>query len=157
MDHSQAAHAGQLLNRMAFTATRHCLTGCAIGEVLGMVIGTWLGWHDVGTIALAVVLAFVFGYSLTLFPLLKTGMALGAALSVTFAVDTVSIIVMEIVDNAMMIAIPGALHAGVSDAKFWLSLAVALSVAFVVTYPVNRRLIQKGRGHALVHDLHGGH
>lgn len=146
---------GPSLNAVAFTATRHCLTGCAIGEVLGMVIGTALGWSAASTVVLAIALAFVFGYSLTLFPLLKSGMALGAAISVTFAVDTLSITIMEIVDNAIMLLIPGAMDSGLTDWFFWASLAIALAVAFVAAFPVNRWLIKRGRGHALVHHLHG--
>jgi uncharacterized protein DUF4396 len=139
------------LNRLAATATTHCLTGCAIGEVLGFVIGTQLGWQDLPTIALAIVLAFVFGYSLTLRPLLAGGLALAAALRVAFAADTVSITVMEIVDNAVVLAIPGAMEAGIADALFWGSLAFALAVAWVAAFPVNRWLISRGLGHAVVH------
>ncbi|MGY1680120.1 DUF4396 domain-containing protein [Geodermatophilus sp. SYSU D01176] len=142
------------LNRLALSATLHCLTGCAIGEVLGMVIGTALGWSDTATIALAVALAFVFGYSLTIAPVLRSGLALGAAIGVAFAADTLSITVMEIVDNAIMLLIPGAMDAGLTSPLFWGSLAVALAVAFVVTVPVNRYLIGRGRGHAVVHRYH---
>lgn len=152
--HWSGATEGASLNSVAFTATRHCLTGCAIGEILGMVIGTALGWHTAGTVALAIGLAFMFGYSLTLYPLLHNGMVLRTALGVTLAVDTLSIAVMEIVDNSMMLLIPGAMDAGVGDWFFWVGLAVALSVAFVVAFPVNRWLIQRGRGHALIHHLH---
>ena len=126
------------LNRVAFSATVHCLTGCAIGEVLGMVIGTALGWGDWQTIALAVVLAFFFGYSLTMVPLLRSGIALAAALPVALAADTVSIAVMEIVDNAIMLLVPGAMEAGLDNVRFWASLAFALLVAGAVAYPVNR-------------------
>lgn len=152
MDHQNHGHDthGRSLNATAFTATRHCLTGCAVGEVLGMVIGTSLGWHAAGTVAISVFLAFVFGYALTLFPLVRGGMALAAAIPVTLAVDTLSITVMEIVDNLIMLAIPGAMHAGVGNWFFWLSLAIALAVAGVAAFPVNRWLIQKGRGHALL-------
>jgi hypothetical protein len=142
------------LNRLAVSATLHCLTGCAIGEVLGMVIGTALGWSDLATIVLAVVLAFVFGYSLTIAPVLRSGLALGSALGVAFAADTLSIAVMEIVDNAIMLVIPGAMEAGVTSWLFWGSLTVALAVAFVVTVPVNRLLISRGKGHAVVHQYH---
>ena len=142
------------LNRLAITATAHCLTGCAIGEVLGMVIGTTLGWSNGATIALAIGLAFVFGYSFTIVPVLRSGLALGAALGVALAADTVSITVMEIVDNAIMLVIPGAMEAGVGSPLFWGSLAVALAVAFVVTVPVNRELIRRGKGHAVVHRYH---
>jgi hypothetical protein len=149
------AHAAQSLNRVAFSATVHCLTGCAIGEVLGMIIGTALGWGDWETIALAVVLAFFFGYSLTMLPLLRSGIAFGAAVPVALASDTVSITIMEIVDNAIMLAIPGAMEAGLDNVRFWGSLAIALVVAGAAAYPVNRWLIARGRGHAVVHELHG--
>jgi Domain of unknown function (DUF4396) len=145
------------LNRTAFSATLHCLTGCAIGEVLGIVIGTALGWSTVGTIALAIVLAFFFGYGLTMLPLLRSGMALGAALPLAFASDTLSITVMEIVDNLIIVVIPGAMDAGLSSLLFWGSLAFALAVAFVAAFPVNRYLISRGKGHAVVHKHHGHH
>jgi hypothetical protein len=152
--HQHHAHHGpQSLNRTAWSATLHCLTGCAIGEVLGMVIGTALGWGNAQTIALAVALAFVFGYSLTLLPLLKA-MSLGAAVKVALAADTASITVMEIVDNAIMLIIPGAMDAPLSSLLFWASLAVALAVAAVAAFPVNRWLIARGRGHAVVHAHH---
>ena len=151
-DHSAEAHGS--LNRIALSATLHCLTGCAIGEVLGMIIGTALGWGDWATIALAVVLAFLFGYSLTMLPLLRSGIALGAAIPVALASDTVSIAIMEIVDNAIVLLIPGAMEAGLADGLFWGSLAVALLVAGVAAYPVNRWLIARGRGHDVVHAYH---
>jgi hypothetical protein len=151
-------HEETSLNRTAFSATLHCLTGCAIGEVLGMVIGTALGWGNVATIALAVVLAFFFGYSLTMIPLLRSGLALATTLPLAFASDTLSITVMEIVDNAVMLVVPGAMEAGLGSFLFWGSLAFALAVAFVAAYPVNRYLISRGRGHAVVHEYHhGGH
>ncbi len=146
------------LNRLAFSATAHCLTGCAIGEVLGLAIGTILGWGTLATIALAVVLAFFFGYSLTMLPLLRSGMALATVLPVAFAADTLSITVMEIVDNLIVLIIPGAMEAGLGSLLFWGSLAFALAVAFVAAFPVNRYLIVRGRGHAVVHQYHqGGH
>ena len=145
------------LNRTAFSATLHCLTGCAIGEVLGIVIGTALGWSTVATIALAIVLAFFFGYGLTMLPLLRSGMALGAALPLAFASDTLSITVMEIVDNLIIVVIPGAMDAGLGSLLFWGSLAFALAVAFVAAFPVNRYLISRGKGHAVVHKHHGHH
>ena len=145
------------LNRTAFSATLHCLTGCAIGEVLGIVIGTALGWSNVATIVLAIVLAFVFGYGMTILPLLRTGMALGAVLPLAFASDTLSITVMEIVDNLIIVVIPGAMDAGLGSLLFWGSLAFALAVAFVAAFPVNRYLISRGRGHAVVHKHHGHH
>jgi hypothetical protein len=138
-------------------ATAHCLTGCAIGEVAGLVIGTALGWSTGQTILLAIGLAFVFGYGLTMLPLLRSGMTLGAAVGVALAADTVSIAVMEIVDNAVMLAVPGAMDAGLGSALFWGALAFALAVAFVLTVPVNRWLIARGRGHAVVHSHHGHH
>jgi len=139
---------------VAFSATVHCLTGCAIGEVLGMIIGTALGWSDWQTIALAVVLAFFFGYSLTMLPLLRGGLVLATAVPIAFAADTVSITIMEIVDNAIMLAIPGAMDAGLTNLLFWGSLAFALLVAGAAAYPVNRWLIARGRGHAVVHEHH---
>jgi hypothetical protein len=156
MTHTTApAPAPAGLNRIAFSATVHCLTGCAIGEVLGVVIGTALGWSDLATIALAVGLAFLFGYGLTSLPLLRAGMALGAVIPIALAADTVSIAVMEIVDNAILLVIPGAMDAGVGDIGFWASLAFALLVAGAVAYPVNRALIARGKGHAVVHAHHG--
>ena len=141
------------LNRLAWSATLHCLTGCAIGEVLGMVIGTALGWGNGATIALAVVLAFLFGYALTLLPLLKaTGWA--AAAKLALAADTASITIMEIVDNGIMLVIPGAMDAPLHSPLFWGSLAFALAVAAVAAFPVNRWLIARGRGHAVVHAHH---
>ncbi len=138
----------------AVRATLHCLTGCAIGEVLGMVIGTALGWSAVATVALAVTLAFVFGYALTMLSVLRAGLTFRAALKVALAADTISIAVMELVDNAVMVSVPGAMEAGVSSALFWLALAAALAVAFVVTTPVNKWLMGRGRGHAVVHAHH---
>ena len=155
MSGAHEAHVQQSLNRVAFSATVHCLTGCAIGEVLGMIIGTALGWGDFQTIALAVVLAFFFGYSLTLLPLLRGGLALAAAVPVALAADTISITIMEIVDNAIMLLIPGAMDAGLANFRFWGSLAVALVIAGAVAYPANRWLIRRGRGHAVVHEHHG--
>ena len=149
---------GTSLNRLAFSATAHCLTGCAIGEVIGLVIGTVLGWGTFATIALAVVLAFFFGYSLTMLPLLRSGLALATVLPIAFAADTLSITVMEVVDNLIILIIPGAMEAGLGSLLFWGSLAFALAVAFVAAFPVNRYLIVRGRGHAVVHQYHhGGH
>lgn len=139
---------------MAVSATLHCLTGCAIGEVLGMVIGTALGWHGAATIVLAIALAFVFGYALTMRGVMRAGLTFRQALKVALAADTLSIAVMEIVDNAFMLAIPGAMDAGLADPRFWISLAAALALAFVVTVPVNRWLIGRGKGHAVVHQHH---
>jgi Domain of unknown function (DUF4396) len=149
-----SAAGGRELTRQAISATAHCLTGCAIGEVLGMVIGSVLGWSNLRTVILAVVLAFVFGYSFTIGPVLRSGLALSAAIPVALAADTVSITVMEIVDNAILLAIPGAMEAGLTSALFWGSLAFSLAVAFVVTVPVSRWLIARGKGHAVVHHYH---
>jgi hypothetical protein len=148
------AVAAASLNRIAFSATVHCLTGCAIGEVLGVMIGTALGWGNWETIVLAIVLAFFFGYSLTMLPLLRAGIALTAALPVALAADTVSIAVMELVDNAILLVIPGAMEAGLDELLFWASLAFALLVAGIVAFPVNRSMIARGKGHAVVHAHH---
>jgi hypothetical protein len=149
---------GSALTAVAISATLHCLTGCAIGEVTGMVIGTALGFSDLGTIALAVALAFLFGYTLTSIPLLRAGLALSAVIPVALAADTVSIAIMEIVDNAIMVVIPGAMEAGIGSLLFWGSLSFALAVAGVVALPVNRWLIARGKGHTAVHEtgIHGG-
>jgi hypothetical protein len=144
------------LNRLAASATTHCLTGCAIGEVLGLVLATALGLGTAVAIGLAIALAFVFGYSLTLRPLLAAGLGLGPAMRLALAADTISIAVMEIVDNAIMLLIPGAMDAGLADWRFWGSLALALAVAWVAAFPVNRWLIGRGQGHAVVHR-HMGH
>jgi Domain of unknown function (DUF4396) len=149
---------GAALNQLALSATLHCLTGCAIGEVLGMVIGQALGFSEWGTVALAVALAFFFGYALTSLPLLRAGLALGAVVSIALAADTLSIAIMEVVDNAIMLAIPGAMEAGLDNELFWGSLSVALVVAGMAAYPANRWLIKRGLGHAVVHEtgIHGG-
>jgi hypothetical protein len=156
--HHEMPTSGGELTRIAISATLHCLTGCAIGEVAGMAIGTALGFSDWGTVALAVALAFVFGYSLTSLPLLRAGFALAAVIPIALASDTVSIAVMEIVDNAIVLTIPGALDAELGDLLFWGSLAVSLVIAGVVAVPVNRWLIARGKGHAVVHEtgVHGG-
>jgi Domain of unknown function (DUF4396) len=156
--HDQHAHhhelptSGGALNALAFSATLHCLTGCAIGEVLGMVIGTALGWSEWATVALAVSLAFLFGYTLTSLPLLRAGLALGAVIPLALASDTVSIAIMEVVDNAIMLAIPGAMEAGLDNELFWGSLSVALVIAGAIALPFNRWLISRGKGHAVVHE-----
>lgn len=142
------------LTRTAVTATLHCLTGCAIGEVVGLVLATWWGWSNGPSIALAFGLAFVFGYAFTMVSVLRTGVAVRRAVAIALAADTVSILTMELVDNAVVLAVPGAMDAGLSDALFWGSLAFALAVAFVVTVPVNRALIARGKGHAVVHAHH---
>ncbi len=150
---------GKELTRLAVSATLHCLTGCAIGEILGMVLGTAFGWSNAATVVLSVVLAFFFGYSLTMRPVLRAGVGFGAAVRTALAADTVSIAVMEIVDNAFVLAVPGAMDAGLASALFWGSLIASLVVAFAVTVPVNRWMIARGRGHAAVHQHHhhGGH
>jgi hypothetical protein len=149
---------GRALDALAISATLHCLTGCAIGETLGMIIGTAAGFSEWGTIALAVALAFLFGYSLTSLPLLRAGLALSAIVPIAFASDTLSIAVMEIVDNAIMLLIPGAMEAGLTNVLFWGSLSVALAIAGVIAFPVNRWLLKRGKGHAAVHEtgIHGG-
>src|SRR4051812_16423533 len=153
--HSHPAPAsGGSLNRLAFSATVHCLTGCAIGEVLGMILATWWGWGDVASIALAIVLAFFFGYGLTSLPLLRSGMTVRQVAPLAFASDTASIATMEIVDNLFIVVVPGALAAGLGDPLFWWSLGVSLLIAGAVAFPVNRWLIARGRGHAVVHARH---
>jgi hypothetical protein len=158
-DHEhQLPTAGSALTAVAISATLHCLTGCAIGEVAGMAIGTALGFSDWGTVGLAVALAFVFGYTLTSLPLLRAGLALAAVIPIALASDTVSIAVMELVDNAIVVVIPGALDAELGDLLFWGSLAFSLVIAGIVAVPVNRWLIARGKGHAVVHEtgIHGG-
>lgn len=142
------------INKTAVSATLHCLTGCAIGEIMGLIIGTVLGLSNVVTIAIAVTLAFIFGYSLSLIPILKAGIALSSAIGIVFAADTLSIATMEIVDNTVMAIVPGAMEAGIVNPLFWATLALALTVAFFAAYPVNRYLLQRGKGHALVHEYH---
>ena len=154
MRHSSHPVGYTSLNRLAFSATAHCLIGCAVGEVLGMVIGTALGWSDWPTIALAVALAFAFGYSFTLVPLIRTRIPFGKALKLAFAADTASITIMEIVDNAIMLVIPGAMSVGLDQALFWGSLLFSLVIAGAAAFPVNRWLIARGRGHAMVHPHH---
>jgi hypothetical protein len=154
--HAHRADAPRSLSALALSATVHCLTGCATGEVLGMVIGTALGMSNLATIVLSIVLAFVFGYSLTSLPLLRAGMTLAAVAPLAFASDTISITIMEIVDTAIVVAIPGAMDATLGDAGFWASLAVALLIAGVAAYPANRWLLARGRGHAVVHAHHHG-
>jgi hypothetical protein len=140
--------------RSAIQATLHCLTGCAIGEVLGMVLATAFGWGNAASIAVSIVLAFFFGYALTIRPVLRAGLAFRRATGVAFASDTVSITTMEIIDNAFILVVPGALAAGLGDGLFWWSLALSLVIAFVLTVPVNRWLIARGRGHAVMHGIH---
>lgn len=156
--HHEMPTEGNALTGIAVSATLHCLTGCAIGEIAGLAIGTALGFSTLGTIALAVALAFLFGYALTSLPLLRAGLALGAVIPIALAADTLSIATMEIVDNGLMIAIPGAMDAGLGDLLFWGSLATALVIAFIVTVPINRWLIARGKGHTAIHEtgIHGG-
>ena len=152
--HEQNRHEPASLTGSAIQATLHCLTGCAIGEVLGMVLATALGWGNAVSIAVSVVLAFFFGYALTIRPVLRAGVPMRRALRLAGASDTVSIATMELVDNAFILIVPGALAAGLSDGLFWWSLALSLVIAFVITVPVNRALIARGRGHAVIHELH---
>jgi hypothetical protein len=153
--HSPTLHGGTGAGwAVAARATLHCLTGCAIGEVLGVAIGTALGWSDAATIGLAVLLAFLFGYAFTIGPVMRAGLGLRAAIGVALAADTISIAVMEVTDNAVLLSVPGAMDAGLADPLFWGSLALALAVAFVVTLPVNRWLIARGLGHARAHAHH---
>ena len=153
--HNHSSHGGMSVNKMAASATLHCLTGCAIGEVAGLIIGTALGWSAIQTIALAVALAFVFGFALSTLPLRRAGLGFFAALSIVLTADTLSIATMEVVDNAVMAIIRGAMSAGLVSPLFWISMPIALSVAYLAAYPVNRYLLTKGKGHALVMQYHG--
>jgi Domain of unknown function (DUF4396) len=157
-EHHAMPTEGAALTAVALSATLHCLTGCALGEIAGMAIGTAFGFSNLGTIALAVALAFLFGYTLTSLPLLRAGLALSAVIPIAFASDTLSIATMEIVDNAVMLIVPGAMEAGLGDVLFWGSLAFALVVAGAFALPVNRWLIGRGKGHTAVHEtgIHGG-
>jgi len=148
---------GNELNRMAVQATLHCLTGCAIGEIAGLVLGTALGWNNATTIIVAITLAFITGYALSSVPLIRGGLALKTALVTVLAADTVSILTMEIVDNAVQVAIPGAMGAGLDNWLFWATLPLALGVAFIAAVPVNKYLLKRGKGHALTHHVHGAH
>lgn len=156
-DHAQnTQHGNKHLNSMAANATLHCLTGCAIGEITGLIIGTILGWSVLPTIVLAVILAFTFGFTLSTVPLMRAGLGFFAALSVVFAADTLSIATMELVDNVVMAAIPGAMSAGIVNPVFWIAMPIALAFAFAAAFPVNKYLLTKGRGHALImkHHIH---
>jgi Domain of unknown function (DUF4396) len=157
-EHHAMPTSGRALSAVALSATLHCLTGCAIGEITGMAIGTALGLSNLGTILLAVALAFLFGYGLTSMPLLRAGLALSAVVPIALASDTVSIATMEIVDNAIMLAVPGAMEAGLGDILFWGSLSVAMVIAGAAAFPVNRWLIARGKGHCAAHEtgIHGG-
>jgi hypothetical protein len=152
--HHTGTHQGGGLNAMAASATLHCLTGCAIGEIAGLMIGTAAGLGNGWTIALSIALAFLFGFSLSSMPLLRAGLSLAATLGVVVAADTLSIAAMEVVDNVVMAVIPGAMNAGLVNSIFWLGMAVSLTVAFFAAYPVNRFLLQRGKGHALTHEYH---
>lgn len=143
------------INQTAASATLHCLTGCAIGEIVGLVIGTGLALSNFVTIIVSIALSFVFGYSLSLLPIVKTGVALSSAFTVVLAADTLSITTMEAVDNFVVAVIPGALNAGLVNPIFWLSMLLGLTVAFFAAFPVNKFLLQRGKGHALVHKYHG--
>jgi hypothetical protein len=151
---NRAADRGSL-NRLAASATNHCLTGCVIGEVLGMVIATALGWGDVASIALAVALAFLFGYSLTSWPLLRAGLSLAAIVPIALAADTVSIVIMEVIDNGFMLLVPGAMEAGLGDLRFWAPLLGGFAIAWPFAFAVNRSMISRGKGHAVAHQYHG--
>jgi hypothetical protein len=151
--HAEAAS----LNRLAVSATTHCLTGCVIGEVVGFVIGTALGWSDLATIVLAIALAFLFGYALTSYPLVQAHLALGTVVTTAFASDTISIAIMEAIDNLFILAVPGAMEAGLGDALFWGPLLGGFAIAFPFAFLANRYLIARGKGHALVHEYHHGH
>jgi hypothetical protein len=152
--HQQGHPIGARSWATAVSATAHCLTGCAIGEVLGMVLATWWGWVTVPAVGLTVALAFFFGYLLTVTSVRRAGLGWGAAIRVALAADTISILVMEVVDNAVMVGVPGAMGAGLASWVFWVALAFSLAVAFVVTLPVNRWMIGRGKGHAVVHEYH---
>jgi hypothetical protein len=166
-EHAHAAHAerqhaaghghgqpGQSLNRLATSATNHCLTGCVIGEVVGMVIATALGWGDIASIALAVALAFVFGYSLTSLPLLRAKLPFAAIVPIALAADTVSIAIMEVIDNGFILLVPGAMEAGLGDLRFWAPLLGGFVIAWPFAFAVNRAMIRRGKGHAAVHAYH---
>jgi hypothetical protein len=155
--HRDTGHRPVATWAVAAAATLHCLTGCAIGEVLGMVIGTAAGLHNAATVVLSIVLAFVFGYGLTMRSVMRAGLDVRAALKVALAADTVSIAVMELLDNAFIVAVPGAMDAGLDSVLFWASLAASLLIAFVLTTPVNRWMISRGKGHAVVHEYHHAH
>ncbi|MEO5691389.1 MAG: DUF4396 domain-containing protein [Candidatus Saccharimonadales bacterium] len=156
LNHSPSNHQNSI-NAMAVSATLHCLTGCAIGEVLGLIIGTAFGLSNVVTTLIAIALAFVFGFGLSTLPLIKAGLGFTAALSIVIAADTLSITTMEIVDNAVMYTIPGAMHATIIDPLFWISMVIALTVAFFAALPVNKYLLKKNKGHALTMNALGGH
>jgi hypothetical protein len=155
MEHAHhGGHVAQPLNRLAASATNHCLTGCIIGEVTGMTIATALGWGDIASIALAVALAFLFGYTLTSFPLIRASLPLASIIPIALAADTVSIAIMEFIDNLFMLLVPGAMEAGLRDARFWLPLMGGFLIAWPFAFAVNRAMIRRGKGHAVVHEYH---
>ena len=155
-DHTPSNHAGHDMSNMAASATLHCLTGCSIGEILGLILATVFGWGNVTSTAVAIALAFVFGYALSSLPLLRSGISVGQALRLVLAADTVSILTMEVVDNLVMWLVPGAMDAGLLDALFWGSMALSLVIAFFAAYPVNKALLRRGKGHAITHHASGG-
>jgi hypothetical protein len=154
VDHGAHATAPAELNRLATSATNHCLTGCVIGEVLGMIIATALGWGDTASITLAVALAFFFGYSLTSLPLLRAGLQFAAIVPIALAADTVSIAIMELIDNGFILLVPGAMEAGLGDVRFWAPLLGGFVIAWPFAFAVNRAMIRRGKGHAVVHEYH---
>jgi hypothetical protein len=153
-EHHRGAHAEQSLNRLSTSATNHCLTGCVIGEVVGMVIATALGWGDIASIALAVSLAFLFGYTLTSLPLIRAKLPLASIIPIALAADTISIAIMETIDNGFMLLVPGAMEAGLADLRFWAPLLGGFVIAWPFAFAVNRTLIRRGKGHAVVHGYH---
>jgi len=155
--HEHGGHSSSASWGVAAQATLHCLAGCAIGEVLGMVVGTAFGLPNAATVLLSIALAFVFGYGLTMRGVLRAGVGFRAALTIALAADTVSIAIMELLDNAFIVAVPGAMNAGLTSVLFWASLAGSLVVAFLLTTPVNRWMISRGKGHAVVHQYHHAH
>jgi hypothetical protein len=156
-EHENHGDGAMNINKMAASATLHCLTGCAVGEVIGLIIGTVLGWSNLQTIILAIALAFVFGFTLSTLPLRKAGLGFLAALSIVFAADTLSIATMEVVDNIVMAIIPGAMNAGLVEPLFWIGMPISLTLAYFAAFPVNKYLLSKGKGHALVMQYHDGH
>lgn len=145
------------MNKMAVQATLHCLLGCSIGEIAGMMLGAHYGLDDLLTVVISIVLAFISGYALSLLPLVRAGMTLSQSMKLVLAADTLSITVMEVVDNAVMYFTPGAMNAGLNDMHFWFSMTIALAIAFIAAYPVNKYLLERGKGHALTHEHHSGH
>jgi hypothetical protein len=155
VSHQPSLEAQSNLNRLAASATNHCLTGCLIGEVVGMTIATALGWGDADSIALAVGLGFLFGYTLTSLPLFRAGLRFSAIVPIALAADTVSIAIMELIDNGFVLLVPGAMEAGLSDLRFWWPLLVGFVIAWPFAFEVNRVMIRRGKGHAIMHQYHG--